>query len=55
MYIYFLNVYLFLRERESACERERRGGAEGDRASKAGSVLTAESLTSGSNSQTVRS
>ena len=54
--IFFFNVYLFLWERESV----RGGGAESwgvgvDRGSQAGSALMAESLTRGSNSQTVRS
>ena len=54
--IYFLNFSkcLFLREKKRAGES---GGAErkGDRGSKAGSVLTAESPTQSSNSQTMRS
>ena len=56
--ICFFNVYLLLaRERERETESVSRGGAEseGDRGSEAGSVLTAESPTWDSGSQTVRS
>ena len=49
----FCNVYLFLRQRESM---NRRGSErEGDTESEAGSRLSAQSLTRGSNSQTMRS
>ena len=49
----FLNVYLFLKEKEQAGE----GGAQrgGERESPAGSTLSAQSLTQGLNSQTGRS
>ena len=54
-FIYFLNIYLFLRENAhkqgKGGERER----EGERESKAGSVLTAESLMWGLNPQTTKS
>ena len=52
-FLFFFNVYLFLRER--ACEWAGEGQGEGDRGSKAGSVLTAESPMQGSHSRTVRS
>ena len=58
---YFLNVYLFLRERERARERAHvhtwaeEGQREGDRGSQVGSALTAESLMWGVNSWTMRS
>ena len=55
----FGNVYLFLRERERERERAHmsRGGTEkeGNRGSEAGSMLTAESPSQGSNSQIARS
>ena len=52
-YSFKKKVYLFLREREHTSQ----GGAEreGDRGSEAGSALTADSPTWGSNSETVRS
>ena len=47
--VFFLNVYSWERARREG-QREK-----GDRGSEAGSALTAQSLTRGSNSQTVRS
>ena len=55
---FLFNVYLFLTERERERETEHeRGGAEreGDSESEAGSELSAQSPTLGSNSQTLRS
>ena len=51
---FFLNVHLFLRERETECEWQ--GGAErkGDTESKAGSMLLAQNPTWGSDSLTMR-
>ena len=48
---------MFIFERESVSMRGQGGGAEreGDRGSEVGFVLTAESPTWGSNTQTVRS
>ena len=51
---FFLNVYLFILRRieqasRGGAEREREGGRE--RESQAGSVLSAQSLTRGSNSR----
>ena len=46
---------MFIFERESVCIQAGERQREGDRGSEAGSVLTAESLTWGLNSPTVRS
>ena len=49
----FIYLPIFERERERACKQKR--DRDGERGSKVGSVLTAESLIQGSNSQTMRS
>ena len=53
--VLFFNVYLFLRERETACMCMSEGGAEreGDRGSK--QALSVESLTWGLSPRTLRS
>ena len=53
---FFFNVYLFLRQRETEHERGRVRERETQNPKRApGSELSAQSLTRGSNSQTVRS
>ena len=45
--IYFLKVYLFLRQRESVCASGGRAEREGDREPEAGSAVSAQSPTWG--------
>ena len=54
VFFFFLikNVYLFLRERERVHTQSGERQREGDRGTEAGSVLRAENLKWGSNSQT---